>query len=124
MHLEHVVLLSMEEWYPPLSQKNSDLDLCAKSIARGGFYHAGQVCVSVQRIYLSKNVSDSFIDKFKEEVKKVNLGDPMDKKTVVGPLIRNSEIKRVDQWVSESLKNGSKLILEVRFYQNVLMTKQ
>ena len=96
---------------PTFITKNSDLDLCAKSIARGGFYHAGQVCVSVQRIYLSKNVSDSFIDKFKEEVKKVNLGDPMDKKTVVGPLIRNSEIKRVDQWVGESLENGSKLIL-------------
>ena len=96
---------------PTFITKNSDLDLCAKSIARGGFYHAGQVCVSVQRIYLSKNVSGSFIDKFKEEVKKVHLGDPMDKKTVVGPLIRNTEIKRVDQWVGESLENGSKLIL-------------
>ena len=41
----------------------------------------------------------------------MNLGDPMDKKTVVGPLIRNSEIKRVDEWVNESLENGSKLIL-------------
>ena len=60
---------------------------------------------------MSKNVSDSFIDKFKEEVKKVHLGDPMDKKTVVGPLIRNTEVKRVDQWVGESLQNGSKLIL-------------
>ena len=96
---------------PTFITKNSDLDLCAKSIARGGFYHAGQVCVSVQRIYLSKNVSDSFIDKFKEEVKKVHLGDPMDKKTVVGPLIRNTEVKRIDQWVGESLENGSKLIL-------------
>ena len=70
---------------PTFITKNSDLDLCAKSIARGGFYHAGQVCVSVQRIYLSKTVSDIFIDKFEEEVKKVNLGDPMDKNTVVGP---------------------------------------
>ena len=96
---------------PTFITKNSDLELSAKSIARGGFYHAGQVCVSVQRIYLSKNVSESFIDKFKEEVKKVHLGDPMDKKTVVGPLIRNTEIKRVDQWVGESLENGSKLIL-------------
>lgn len=96
---------------PTFITKNSDLDQCAKSLARGGFYHAGQVCVSVQRIYLSKEVSDTFINKFKEEVKKVNLGDPMDKKTVVGPLIRDSEIKRVHQWVGESIENGSELIL-------------
>ena len=43
---------------PTFITKNSDLDLCAKSIARGGFYHAGQVCVSVQRIYLSKTISE------------------------------------------------------------------
>lgn len=96
---------------PTFVTANSDLDSCAKSIARGGFYHAGQVCVSVQRVYLSKQISTNFIEKFKNEVKKVKLGDPMNKNTVVGPLIRNSEVKRVDQWVNESLENGSKLIL-------------
>ena len=96
---------------PTFITDNSDIDLCAKSIARGGFYHAGQVCVSVQRIYLSKNVSEQFINKFKDEVKKLSLGDPMDKKTVVGPLIRNTEVNRVDQWVKESIQNGSELLL-------------
>ncbi len=96
---------------PTFITENSDIDLCAKSIARGGFYHAGQVCVSVQRVYIDEKVSKNFSEKFIEEVNKVKIGDPFDKETVVGPLIRNSEVKRVDQWVNESLKNGSKLIL-------------
>ena len=96
---------------PTFITDNTDLDICAKSIARGGFYHAGQVCVSVQRIYLSKKISNEFMNKFLSEVNKLSLGNPMDKKTVVGPLIRNSEVKRVDEWVNESIKNGSELIL-------------
>ena len=51
------------------------------------------------------------MNKFLYEVNKLSLGNPMDKKTVVGPLIRNSEVKRVDEWVNESIKNGSELIL-------------
>ena len=96
---------------PTFITDNTDLDICAKSIARGGFYHAGQVCVSVQRVYLSKNISNEFMNKFLTEVNKLSLGNPMDEKTVVGPLIRNSEVKRVHEWVNESIKNGSKLIL-------------
>ena len=96
---------------PTFISTNSDILHCAKSIARGGFYHAGQVCVSVQRIYLNKNVKNEFMSAFVDEVKKVKLGDPMEKDTVVGPLIRKSEISRVDSWVQESLRNGSELIL-------------
>ena len=82
-----------------------------ESLARGGFYHAGQVCVSVQRVYLNKKLTDNFIPILIDEVKKVNLGDPMHKETVVGPLIRNSEVLRVDSWVKESSNNGSEIIL-------------
>ncbi len=96
---------------PTFITSNSNLDLCTKSIARGGFYHAGQVCVSVQRVYLKKDISDIFLEKFINEVNKINLGDPMNTKTVVGPLIRHSEVNRVDEWVKEAIQNGSKLIL-------------
>jgi len=96
---------------PTFISTNSDIKYCAKSIARGGFYHAGQVCVSVQRVYLNKNISNEFIPAFIDEVKKVKLGNPMEKDTVVGPLIRQSEVSRVDSWVKESLENGSELII-------------
>ncbi len=96
---------------PTFISENSDIKACAKSLARGGFYHAGQVCVSVQRVYLNKKLTDKFIPILIDEVKKVNLGDPMQKETVVGPLIRNSEVLRVDSWVKESSNNGSEIIL-------------
>ena len=96
---------------PTFISENSDIKACAKSLARGGFYHAGQVCVSVQRVYLNKKLTDKFIPILIDEVKKVNLGDPMRKETVVGPLIRNSEVLRVDSWVKESSNNGSEIIL-------------
>ena len=63
---------------PTFITTNSNLENCAKSLARGGFYHAGQVCVSVQRIYLDKKVSKNFIELFVKEVDKVKLGDPLD----------------------------------------------
>ena len=96
---------------PTFITNNSEIDLSAKSIARGGFYHAGQVCVSVQRIYVDKKISKTFTEKFIEEVKKVKIGNPFHSETVVGPLIRNSEVLRVDEWVNESLSNNSKLLL-------------
>jgi acyl-CoA reductase-like NAD-dependent aldehyde dehydrogenase len=96
---------------PTFITTNSDIDQCVKSLARGGFYHAGQVCVSVQRIFLNKKISNDFLDKIESEVKRVKIGDPMDKETVVGPLIRNSEVKRVSEWVNESLENGSQLLM-------------
>ena len=96
---------------PTFITTNSEINSCVKSLARGGFYHAGQVCVSVQRIFLDKKISKIFIEKFINEVQKVKVGDPMDKKTVVGPLIRNSEVERVDDWVNESVKNGADLLM-------------
>ena len=96
---------------PTFITKNSDLEMCAKAISRGSFYHAGQVCVSVQRVFVDKKVSKDFIDVFIRETNKLKVGDPFLKDTVVGPLIRNSELKRVESWVNESLSNKSKLVL-------------
>ncbi len=108
---------------PTFITTNSDIDNCVKSIARGGFYHAGQVCVSVQRIFLDKSISKIFLEKFKAEVEKVKVGDPMDKSTVVGPLIRNSEVKRVNEWVNESIKNGAKLVTGGKILSNSTFDK-
>ncbi len=108
---------------PTFITTNSEIENCAKSLARGGFYHAGQVCVSVQRIFLDKKVSKIFKESFINEVEKVEVGDPMNKKTVVGPLIRNSEIERVDAWVNESIKNGADLIMGGKKISNCLYDK-
>ena len=108
---------------PTFITKNSDLDLCASSIARGGFYHAGQVCVSVQRVFVEKNVSEEYLNRLVELVRKVEVGNPSDAKTVVGPIIRRNEVERIDGWVNESINNGSSLILGGKKISDVLYDK-
>ena len=82
----------------------------SKLIAKGGFYHAGQVCVSVQRIFVHRNILNSFLETFKKDVNSMKLGDPLNTKTGVGPLIRPSEVNRIESWVNESTTNGAKLL--------------
>ena len=109
-----------------LTESTSLID-CSQSLARGGFYHAGQVCVSVQRIFITKNILDNFIEIFKKDVQKLKIGDPLKKETNVGPLIRPAEVDRVDEWVQESVKNGAELILggkrlsETEFDKTILL---
>ncbi len=58
-------------------------------LAKGGFYHAGQVCVSVQRIYVHESLFDRVADGLVDLAKKIKMGDPASKATEVGPLIRH-----------------------------------
>ena len=108
---------------PTFITKNSDLDLCATSIARGGFYHAGQVCVSVQRVFVEKIISEEYLNKLIKLVKKVEVGDPFSPQTVVGPIIRRNEVDRIDSWVNESVDNGSTLVLGGKKISDVLYDK-
>ena len=60
---------------PSFISQNSDIETSAKLLIRGGFYHAGQVCVSVQKSFVEKKIFDDFLDKFLKETKKFKVGD-------------------------------------------------
>ena len=90
--------------------KNTNLKKILPSILRGAFYHAGQVCVSVQKVIVHEDLIDEFIDLLKKSVKKLKVGNPSNIKTDVGPLIRPSEVKRIDKIVKKSIKEGAELI--------------
>lgn len=87
---------------PVIVDKSADLSKAIPLLIKGGFYHAGQVCVSVQRIYLHKDIEKEFIRRFVEGAKKLKVGNPMDKKTEVGPLITPTEVERIHSWVKDS----------------------
>ena len=108
---------------PTFLSESSTLDLSAKSLSRGGFYHSGQVCVSVQKIFVQKKILDDFIEIFKSEVKKLIIGNPLSEKSDLGPLIREKEVVRVGKWVSESIKNGAKLIAGGKKISNTTFDK-
>ena len=108
---------------PTFITESAELDSSCKLLARGAFYHSGQVCVSVQRIFVNLKIIDKFLDKFIPRVSELKVGDPLVGSTNLGPLIRNTEVERVDKWVKESTKNGAKLLLGGKKINNVAYDK-
>ena len=94
---------------PVILADDADLERTVSSITKGGYYHAGQVCVSVQRVFAPGKVADEFAAALAESANRLNVGDPLDGDTDVGPLIRTNEAQRVADWVSEATDQGAGL---------------
>ena len=95
---------------PVIIAADADLDDAAERVTKGGYYHAGQVCVSSQRIFVDASVHDAFLEKFKTLVEALKVGDPQKEDTEVGPLINPREVTRVHEWVEEAIASGAKCI--------------
>lgn len=95
---------------PVIVDQTADLDKAIPSLLKGGFYHAGQVCVSVQRVYAHKSIIDEVAERLAEGAAKLKVGDATKEDTEVGPLILPREVDRVEEWVEEALDKGAKLI--------------
>ena len=90
---------------------DADLEFAAKRCALGAFSNAGQVCISVQRIYVQRTVFDRFTELYLEECRKIKMGDPMDEMTALGPMIEEAAAIRTEQWVGEALEQGASVLL-------------
>lgn len=95
---------------PVIVEKDAHMDEMVPLLAKGGFYHAGQVCVSVQKVYVHKDIAREVADKIASEAKKMKVGDPLKEDTEVGPLIRTDEVDRVHEWVQEAVDKGATLL--------------
>jgi acyl-CoA reductase-like NAD-dependent aldehyde dehydrogenase len=95
---------------PVIIAPDYEIEKCIAPIAKGGFYHAGQVCVSVQRVYVPKEKAEIFAQKLAEAGNQMIVGDSLDPKTDVGPLILPREVDRIHEWVQEAIQSGGKLI--------------
>ncbi len=95
---------------PALVYPDADMEKAAALLAKGGFYHAGQVCVSTQRIYVKKDSERRFVSLFKKAAESLKVGDPALESTQVGPLIRPRETERVHKWVCEAVEGGAELV--------------
>ena len=90
--------------------KDSDLGRAAARAAFGAYAYAGQVCISVQRIFVEKSVAEAFKNILLAEIKKIKTGDPTDPDTLVGPMIDLANAERVQSWIQESVKAGAKIL--------------
>jgi acyl-CoA reductase-like NAD-dependent aldehyde dehydrogenase len=89
---------------------DADIAKAAAKLAKMSFAHAGQICISVQRIYVQDSVMVPFLEKFLEEVKLLKVGDPLDPATNVGPMINVKEAERIEQWVQEAQEAGAEIL--------------
>jgi acyl-CoA reductase-like NAD-dependent aldehyde dehydrogenase len=89
---------------------DADLDHAAARIAFGGYYQAGQSCISVQRVFVQSEVYDEFVPRLVKQVEQLKVGDPLDPTVDVGPLIDHGALERVDAWVKEAVDGGAEVL--------------
>jgi len=89
---------------------DAELAYAAERCAAGGFSYAGQTCISVQRILVQQSVLSPFTEILVEKVRNLKVGDPLDDRTDIGPLIRESDAVRAEQWIQEAVAGGARVL--------------
>lgn len=92
---------------PVIVAADADLETMVPSLVKGGYYHAGQVCVSVQRVYVDNRLKRALVEEMTAAVSRLVVGDPTDLATEVGPLIQPREVDRVEEWVHDAIAAGA-----------------
>ena len=95
-------------------EKSADLAYAASKCALGAFVNSGQVCISLQRIYVQEEIYDEFAELMAQETKKLQVGSPYDAKTFMGPLIDDEACERAMSWVDSAIKEGATALLVPR----------
>jgi acyl-CoA reductase-like NAD-dependent aldehyde dehydrogenase len=90
--------------------KTADLDWAVKRTLIGAYSYAGQVCISVQRMFVHESVWDPFMEKFLAGVGTLRLGDPLDATTDVGPMVDAHAADRTQRWVDEAVALGGRIL--------------
>jgi glyceraldehyde-3-phosphate dehydrogenase (NADP+) len=90
--------------------ETADLDWAVNRLVFGAFAYAGQVCISVQRIYVVASVYEEFQAKFVDRVRSVKLGDPLDPSTDLGPMVDDRAASRTQEWVAEAVAMGARAL--------------
>jgi acyl-CoA reductase-like NAD-dependent aldehyde dehydrogenase len=89
---------------------DADIDHAVSRCISGAFSYAGQSCISVQRILVQADIFDEFAAKMVDAAEKLRVGDPSDESTDVGPMIRATDVERVQQWIKEAVSAGAKVL--------------
>lgn len=95
---------------PVIVEPDADFSDAVPLLAKGGLYHAGQVCVSVQRVYVHDSVISGVAAALADCASAMKVGDPLSDKTDIGPLILEREVDRIDAWVKEAASGGGKIL--------------
>ena len=104
------VMLELGNATPVIVEADAEVDATAAKLAPNAFSFAGQSCISVQRIYVARRVYDAFLDAFLPRVEALNVGDPADEETDVGPVIDADARERILEWIAEARDRGARIL--------------
>jgi len=95
---------------PLIIMSDADLDKVAAAVAVTGYGNAGQTCISTQRVLTAKTVYGDFLGALKPKVEALTTGNQLDEKSKVGPMVKESEALRVEDWINEAVSAGARLV--------------
>ncbi|WP_053383168.1 aldehyde dehydrogenase family protein [Leucobacter celer] len=95
---------------PTLILPGADIEKASSAVAAGGYVNAGQVCISVQRVIVHRDVEADFLDALLPKVRAIRTGDPFAEGVTLGPLIAQREAERVEQSIAQAVADGSTLL--------------
>ena len=99
---------------------DADVEYAADRCATAGFSYSGQSCISVQRILVHESVFETFVQKFIPRVQQLKTGDPLDETTDIGPLIRQADAVRAENWAQEAIAARAKLLTGGKRHGSIL----
>ncbi len=95
---------------PVIIARDSDPKQSIKLLAKGGYYHAGQNSISVQKVFAHRSMAKKIALQLAEFAEKMTLGDPASQTTDIGPIIRAKEVERIEEWINEALLEKGEVI--------------
>jgi glyceraldehyde-3-phosphate dehydrogenase (NADP+) len=106
--------------------RSADLDWAVRRMLVGAYAYAGQVCISVQRLFVHEAIWEPFMARFAAGARSLRVGDPLDPQTDVGPMVDEAAAGRTQRWVDEALAMGGRLLLGGRangnFFEPTILT--
>jgi glyceraldehyde-3-phosphate dehydrogenase (NADP+) len=111
---------------PVIIDETADIDLSVNKSVFGAFAYSGQICISVQRIFVQEKIFDEWVEKFVNLARNLRRGDPRDETTQISSMIDENAAKRIEQWVNEAVSAEAKLLCggrrEGNFYEPTVLT--
>ncbi|MDI9623708.1 MAG: lactaldehyde dehydrogenase [Methanothermobacter sp.] len=95
---------------PLIVLKDANIEKAVKGTIRGSYLYSGQICIAVKRIIVDEKIADEFAQKLVKETSKLRIGDPLDPKTDIGPLINEKAAINIEKLVSEAIDEGAELL--------------
>ena len=92
---------------PVIIEPDADLTLAVERCVQGSFSYSGQVCISVQRIFVHERIADEFLERFKAATERLVMGHPLEDTTAIASLISEDEAKRVESWIDDAVQKGA-----------------